>query len=266
MKNNKQGIPIIPLAVILVILVTVILLITGVSRNAAASEAVEVGVNYLQSLENKDPAVIDAVRKQIQQDKLNAQRDALIAQVTSGEVDVWTMFQDFVILGDSRAVGFYYFDFLEQSRVLAGGGDTIRNIELHMDEIVALNPSYIFLCYGLNDTSIGYWDTKEEYCAEYMQIVDTLNERLPDATVIISSILPARDPAFQRSKKWYNIPEWSTAVEAACKEHGVIFVNNDAICQTYANLWQTDGIHVRPEFYPYWASNLITAMLMGDSE
>lgn len=266
MKNNKQGIPIIPLAVILVVLVTVILLITGVSRNAAASEAVEVGINYLQSLENKDPAAVDAVRKQIQQDKLNAQRDALIAQVTSGEVDVWTMFQDFVILGDSRAVGFYYFDFLEQSRVLAGGGDTIRNIELHMDEIVALNPSYIFLCYGLNDTSIGYWDTKEAYCAEYMQIVDTLNERLPDATVIISSILPARDPAFQRSKKWYNIPEWSAAVEAACKEHGVIFVNNDAICQTYANLWQTDGIHVRPEFYPYWASNLITAMLMGDSE
>lgn len=72
-------------------------------------------------------------------------------------------------------------------------------------------------------------------------------------TVVVSSILPAQDPAFEKSSKWRNIPEWSEAVGAACAENGIPFADNTEICQTYADLWQPDGIHVRPEFYPYWA-------------
>ena len=32
------------------------------------------------------------------------------------------------------------------------------------------------------------------------------------------------------------------------------------------DLWQPDGIHVRPEFYPYWAANLILAGLDSPAE
>lgn len=176
------------------------------------------------------------------------------------------MFDSYVILGDSRAVGFYYFDFLEKSRVLADGGNTIRDVAAHMDDIRALQPDYVYLCYGLNDISIGYWDTKEEYVAELLQVVADLKEALPGVTVVVSSILPAQDPAFEKSSKWRNIPEWSEAVGAACAENGIPFADNTEICQTYADLWQPDGIHVRPEFYPYWAANLILAGLDGPAE
>ena len=172
----------------------------------------------------------------------------------------------YVILGDSRAVGFYYFDFLEKSRVLADGGNTIRDVAAHMDDIRALQPDYVYLCYGLNDISIGYWDTKEEYVAELLQVVADLKEALPGVTVVVSSILPAQDPAFEKSSKWRNIPEWSEAVGAACAENGIPFADNTEICQTYADLWQPDGIHVRPEFYPYWAANLILAGLDSPAE
>lgn len=107
------------------------------------------------------------------------ERDALVAKITSGELDIWSMFDSYVILGDSRAVGFYYFDFLEKSRVLADGGNTIRDVAAHMDDIRALQPDYVYLCYGLNDISIGYWDTKEEYVAELLQVVADLKEALP---------------------------------------------------------------------------------------
>ena len=228
------------------------------SMPAAPKEgaAVAAGTAYLDSAAAKDAsAIAETLREREKQRRAELlaqqkkeERDALVAKITSGELDIWSMFDSYVILGDSRAVGFYYFDFLEKSRVLA------------------LQPDYVYLCYGLNDISIGYWDTKEEYVAELLQVVADLKEALPGVTVVVSSILPAQDPAFEKSSKWRNIPEWSEAVGAACAENGIPFADNTEICQTYADLWQPDGIHVRPEFYPYWAANLILAGLDSPAE
>lgn len=177
------------------------------------------------------------------------------------------MFDSYVILGDSRAVGFYYFDFLEKSRVLADGGNTIRDVAAHMDDIRALQPDYVYLCYGLNDISIGYWDTKEEYVAELLQVVADLKEALPGVTVVVSSILPAQDPAFEKSSKWRNIPEWSEAVGRGLQPKTAFplrIIPRSARPMPIS--WEPDGIHVRPEFYPYWAANLILAGLDSPAE
>lgn len=250
------------------------------------------GVAYLEAQEQKDPAAVDVFlrereeqrrreeeerrrleeeqRAEEERERLRAERraeyEARIEAIESGETDVWGEFHDYVILGDSRAVGFYYYDFLEKSRVLADGGDTILKIGWHMDEIVALQPKYIFLCYGLNDVSIGIWSTKEEYVADLLDYIADLRENLPDAVIVVSSILPARDPAFELSSKWYQIPDFSAAIAEACAENGVVFVDNTEICDTYANYWQPDGIHVRPEFYPYWARNLIVGIIRNEME
>ena len=270
------------------ILLAVLLIVILVLALTPSEEerAIEKGIAYLESLEAKTPALTEptdptqsSVSEPISTDPgtsdpteptepsdpngLSAEQRKLIEQIRNEEVDIWSMFHDYVILGDSRAVGFWYFDFLPEENCLTGGGDTIRNVEMNMDGILALDPKYIFLCYGLNDVSIGYWDNPEEYVAEMMQVIADLNERLPEATVIVSSILPARDPAFELSSKWYNIPDFSAAVGEACREAGVIFVDNDAICEQYADWWQPDGIHVRPEFYPYWAQNLIMGIIEG---
>lgn len=261
MNTNKKQFPLIPVAAAAAVVI-LLLVILGLTLNRPQTDdATQAGVAYLEALEKKDPDAVIQIRRQIQQAKLDAQREEMIRKVESGEVDPFTLFQDYCIMGDSRAVGYWYFGFLDESRTITGAGHTIRDIQTNMDTLVAMNPRYIYLCYGLNDTSIGYWKSAEEYVAEYMDTIAQIQERLPDATVIVSSILPARDPAFQRSSKWYNIPAWSAAVEAACKENGIIFANNDAISETYASLWDPDGIHVKEAFYPYWAANLILATL-----
>lgn len=250
------------------------------------------GLAYLEAQERKDPAEVDVFLRQREEqrrieeeerrraeeeqraeeerERIRAERraeyEARIAAIENGETDVWGEFHDFVILGDSRAVGFYYYDFLDKSRVLAGSGDTILKIGEHMSEIVALQPKYIFLCYGLNDISIGIWSTKEEYVADLLDYIADLRENLPDAVIVVSSILPARDPAFELSSKWYQIPDFSAAIAEACGEIGVVFVDNTEICDTYADYWQPDGIHVRPEFYPYWARNLIVGIIRNEME
>ena len=247
------------------IFLLVLLNILGNRNKDKVDPQIEVGIAYLEALEQKDPADVQAVRKQIHQAHLDAQRDALLQQLESGTLDPFSLFKDYVIMGDSRAVGFWYRDFLDKSRVLADGGHTIRNIPDQMDALVALNPSVIYLCYGLNDTSIGYWKTADSYVAEYIQCVKNIQAALPDATIVVSSILPARDPAFQRSEKWRNIPQWSAALEAACKENGILFANCDSLAVDYPNLWDPDGIHFREAFYPHWASMLVVTTLMEEN-
>lgn len=44
-----------------------------------------------------------------------------------------------------------------------------------------------------------------------------------------------------------------------CEENGVLFADNTQLSEDYADLWQPDGIHLLPEFYPHWAANLIFA-------
>lgn len=247
--------------VILLALVLIPALKKGPTAEPVPQEELEAGRAYLEQMAEKDPAKVDEVLKQRRAERLAKEREALLKKLYDGEVDVWSMFEDFVLLGDSRAVGFYYYDFLDKSRVLADGGNTIRNVADHMDEIVALNPSYIYLCYGLNDVSIGFWPTKEQYAKEMLQVVQDLKKKVPNAMVVISSILPARDPAFERASKWREIPDYSAAVEQMCKENGIVFVNNDKISAEHADLWGPDGIHLQIPFYNYWGSNLIIATL-----
>ena len=264
MKKKKQTMPIPPIAVIigLVFLVVVLIFTLGDSRKEESLREVQTGIAWLESLERKDPGAVQQVRKEIRQQKLEQEREQLLNQLESGALDPFSLFKDYVVMGDSRAVGFWYRDFLDKGRVLADGGHTIRNITEQMADLVALNPATIYLCYGLNDCSIGYWDTAESYVTEYMQIVAKIREQLPDTTVVVSSILPAKDPAFKKSSKWRDIPQWSEALEQACKENNVLFANCDALAVDHPNLWDPDGIHFREDFYPYWASNLVVATLM----
>ena len=264
MTKKRKNLPLIPIVVFcaVVLIAALMLMLGGKGNKAKTDEEINEGLAYLQSLEEKDPAAVQQVRREIHQRQLDAQRDELLEKLTSGNMDPFSLFKDFVIMGDSRAVGYWYRDFVDKSRVLADGGHTIRNITEQMDTLVSLNPSTIYLCYGLNDCSIGYWDTATSYVEEYMRTVKEIQAKLPDATIVVSSILPAKDPAFEKSAKWRNIPEWSAALEQACKQNGILFANCDKLAEDHPNLWDPDGIHFREEFYPYWASNLVVATLM----
>ena len=252
MKNQKQLI--IGLVVLVLVVILAIILILGGGKGAAKEDAAQVqaGVQYLQQLEAQSTEAVEAELKEIRrQERLEA--------LENGEIDVWQQLEDAVILGDSRAVGVYYFGYMPQTRVLAEAGDTILKVEEHLDELKTLNPSQVFLCYGINDIGIGIWPTAEEYVEAMAGVIESVYETLPDTEVFVNGILIARDPAFSRNSAWYDIPEYNEALKAMCEEKGYNFIDNAALCETYADMWETDGIHVRTTFYPYWAANLVEA-------
>ncbi len=250
----------------LCILLLCLVLFSACGGSNQTEEETNTGVAYIQAMEAKSADTVVAEIKTLHREKLEELKEERLQELEEDPDSVWSMFEDYVILGDSRAVGFWYYCFLPQSRVLAEGGATIRSLEEHITDLVELQPDMIFCCYGLNDVSIGYWNTPEEYVEEYAQVIAEIWEELPNVTIYISSILPARDPAFETSSKWRNIPEYSEAVREMCEELGCIYIDNDEISETYASLWDIDGIHVQKSFYCHWAANMIVAVYSSQLE
>ena len=247
------------LLIMLIVVSAVIMRGCGGSGTDAAGDKIREGAAYLKREAGGSVEAVEQIIRDQEAAHIQAEKDSLVAQVKANPDQVWSLFKDYCIMGDSRAVGFWYYEYLPQSNCFSDGGLTIRNIADYHDQLLALNPAHVYLCFGLNDVSIGYWSTPEEYCAEYLQILTDLQREMPSTTFYISSILPARDPAFETSSLWRNIPEFSEAVRQMCVENGYPFIDNEEICKQFADLWDDDGIHVMREFYPYWAANMIIA-------
>lgn len=231
----------------------------GGGRGKKSAEIKE-GVSFLKAQESKDPKEVEQVLTEQKKAKMQAERAEMQKKLEDGTIDVWSLFGDSVIMGDSRAVGFYTFEFLPQSRVLADGGNTIANIKDHEEELVQLNPANLFLCYGLNDVSIGLWKTKEDYVKDYASILDELHKKLPNTSIFVNSIIPAQQPAIDSTPAWGNIPEWSDAVHQMVKKKGYGWVGIDDLVSRHQDLYDPDSIHVRREFYPLWATQMMLSV------
>lgn len=208
------------------------------------------GVAWLKKLESKD---MDETEGKVKKAKKEAQAEA----IANGELSLWAQFSDYAIFGDSRTVGFYFYEFLDKQRVLADNGLTIQDIDTYLPQMKTLNPSCLFLCTGLNDVIVGRWKTPEEYVAAYEEKIQMLKKELPDTQIIINSIFPAQDPTFERSSAWKNIPEYNEAVKVWCEEKGYSYIDNTDVFEEHKDLYDVDGIHFKKDFYQYWAVNML---------
>lgn len=238
-----------------VILAAVIVLAAAVSdkRSANTGRTAEGGgAAVLASLASNSAQEVDLILSARQAQESHSDIDAI------PDEDIWSQFRDYVVLGDSRAVGFSYYGFLQDERVIADGGYHIRNALDALDTVRALAPSYIYLVYGLNDTGEGIWEEADSYHEECVEVLGKLQDAAPGAKIIVSSTLPVTASALADNPVWRKIPSFSAAMADACAETGAVYVDNTALAEAYMDeLWDEDGVHLMPEFYPLWAKNLI---------
>ena len=261
---GRKALVLLPLVFFLLLILYIFLFPQSRFLPKATDAQVSSGVSWLREQEQHSPDDVEATLKARRQAELAAQKDAWLAQLHSGEISVWSLFEDYVILGDSRAVGFSYYGFLPEERVLADSGATILQVEERLDALKKLDPTMLFLCYGINDVDIGYWPTSEDYVNKIDETVALLAKELPKADVYVCSIIPAIDPAFERGPIWRNIPEYNEAVSAWCEDAGVSYVNISQLCADSIALYQADGVHMMPEFYPLWAIEMISEVYADD--
>ena len=255
-------------SIILLILAVIILaaILAGTAAfgkqygEAAAPEEISEGVAFLQQQEALNVEEIDRVMADRRKQELIAEYDENIRRLEDESTDVWSLFHDYVLLGDSRAVTFSFAGMLAEDRVFADTGNLIWDAEYSMDSVASLNPAYIFFCYGLNDIVAGIWTTYEDYVSDYEEMLRGVRERLPGATIFVNSILLVREPTRSELYSWEAIPEVNDLLREMCEWNGFIYIDNDQICEEHWDLYQEDDKHMEPEFYPYWGRNMMRAV------
>ena len=223
------------------------------------------GLSYVRALEEKDPDNVDDILKDRRRQELLAMRDEKLRQLQSGEISVWPMFQDYVIIGDSRAAGFTFLGTLDDSRNFAAYGNTISSIPDVLDAVHALNPSYIFVVFGLNDMLQAGCETPEAFAEQYRQALMDLQAEFPDAKIYVNSIFPCTDPAFEKWEKWREAEAYSEAVAEMVPTTSCYYISNDNITD-FSPYFKDDGIHFTNDFYDIWAVNMIMAVYDSESE
>lgn len=222
-----------------------------VSNKKPSTEDLKDGVAYIKTLEKKDTSKTEQTIKEIK-------RKERKAALESGNMDVWKQFNDTVILGDSRVVGFEFYKFIEDNRVYADSGATIQKTSEYLEDIKTVNPSSIILSFGLNDIVVGLTPTCEDFISELDNIIKMLHETLPNATVYVNSIIPVMDIAFETSEKWKEVPEWNQKIQVHCEETEIPYIDITETVNEHKNLYDVDGVHMRKDFYKEWAIAIIT--------
>ena len=220
------------------------------------------GLEYLKSVEKSSPdAANEFFRAKTESSQNEEAKSELLQSLNDDSIDVFSLFKEYVILGDSRALGFSHFGFLDYKRVFANGGDTISKSLEHIDKIKNLDPSYIYLCYGINDAGGSRWSTTDAYAADLLKIVQELQQAFPNAKIIVSSIIWISEGAQRNHPKWGRIYEFNPLCKQICLENGIAYADNDEICQILKadRLWSGDGVHLSKSFYHLWAKNLLLA-------
>ncbi len=268
-QNSHASTGILFLVVIALFLVVLVLLARTLRGGRPASREAEApvpasvaeGVAYIRSLEAQDPAEVEDIVRAVRQEELAAMRQQRIEDLATGATDVWSLFEDYVIVGDSRPLGFSYYGHLPEDRVLAEMGRMLYAVDDMIDEIRKFDPSVIFLSFGVNDLDSHLWESGESYAERYGEVIDHLQREFPDATLVVNSIQPIIEPTFHLDSIYEKIPEMNECVRQMCAEKGVVYVDNTPLCEAHIDLYEGDGIHFRSSFYAYWAANMFETML-----
>lgn len=215
-------------------------------------EKVTQGIAYLESLEQQDVQAINEVVRAIRtRENLN------LADTDEGAV--WGSFEDTAILGDSRAVGFSFYELLPEDQVMAESGAVITDVSKNIDQLKRLNPELVFLCYGINDVKSGLWPEPADYAAECAVQMQAVIDALPESGVYLNSILPAGGNAVWDAS-YARIEEYNAALKAMAAQKGYGYIDNTVLAEEHQSLYQEDGLHLQTEFYKYWAANMLTGV------
>ncbi|MDP4160913.1 MAG: GDSL-type esterase/lipase family protein [Bacillota bacterium] len=165
-------------------------------------------------------------------------------------------FKNDAFLGDSISEGLFYFDFLDENRVIAEKGLSITKGIDEADKVIALNPNNVFVLFGVND--IDDRTSSSWIVEQYTTLVKKLKTRLPNSQIYVLSILPVlesqvKNPHINNA----HIKECNAGLNTMASQEDVHFVNLGLLLNdNNKNLYAGDGIHFKPDFYSLWLNYL----------
>lgn len=161
---------------------------------------------------------------------------------------------DIVFFGDSLT---YYGDFASvfPDKVVCNlglRGDTIQGMIDRVEQVKILEPKQVFLMAGINDVvncSI------ESFGKQYEKLTLKLKELLPNATIVIQSMLPVNDRKFSISCNNKQIVECNEPIASIALKYKMQYIDLFSEYDDNGVLSQIvtfDGIHLTQMGYNKW--------------
>lgn len=242
-----------------VFIVLILLLCAFFLRSVLRSDQSLDGQKYIKKLEAEN---ITSVKSKVMKKKVSLRKQA----IEDGKLDVYSLFEDYVFLGDSRVMGYKNYNLLDSTRVMADTGANIQFVDQHLDEIKNLQPSCVILSYGVNDMGLDLNSSEGGYGALYEKEVNKILEVDPDAKIYVCSIIPCTPATLEESPRWANTSKYNAQLKKICKKNNWTYIDCTSLADGgNAAIYQDDGIHFLSTFYKDWA-NTITSAIMEDEE
>lgn len=166
---------------------------------------------------------------------------------------------DIVFFGDSLT---YYGDFASvfPDKVVCNlglRGDTIQGMIDRVEQVQMLEPKQVFLMAGINDVSNVMAD---EFEVLYDRLLDVLTQNVPNAKLVVQSILPVNNKNFSISCDNAQINACNNKIQKITNKRNLVCLNVYKLYEEDGLLplkLTRDGLHLTTEAYERWYKLLI---------
>ncbi|WP_338042501.1 GDSL-type esterase/lipase family protein [Paenibacillus ginsengarvi] len=165
-----------------------------------------------------------------------------------------TIFKNSVFLGDSITEALSYHDILDEFNVVAGAGTTTE-LSLEggdVDKLAKRNPQHVFIMLGSDDILLPpqITDNPKQYSLMfYAKLIDSIKEKLPKASITVLPVTPVTPEAEKVEQRYKNINDYNQGLKELASKKQVGYVDLSSIFKDSQNLYSSDGVHFKPEFY-----------------
>lgn len=171
--------------------------------------------------------------------------------------DYKEVFKEDLFFGDSITDSLSFYEFIDESNVVAKFGLTAKGAKDEVQNIVKINPKSIFIMFGMNDILTD--EDSNQFADDYAELIHIIKEKLPNTKIYVQSILSV-DPKVKDKKPLLtneNIDNFNQALKGMAKNEKVEYLNIRTILEENEDLLEPDGIHVKYKFYELWLDYLI---------
>lgn len=228
-------------------------------------------IDKLIALENQDISLIEEEIKK-NKDKLGKEsfnsgslNNGGLNKENTIKVNYKELYKNSVVMGDSQSEGLSIYNILNPTSVVAKMGSNIVDGKVNIAKLKNLNPQNIFILYGMNDVLI-YKDDVERFIKDYSELILSIKEELPSTNIYINAILPVTEAVIEKRSVYSMIEEYNKNIEKMCEVLNVGFVDASYLLENDESLFEGDGMHLKPKFYPLWLEVMANQASLGKGE
>lgn len=131
-------------------------------------------------------------------------------------------------------------------------GDTIQGMTYRIEQVKIFAPEVVFLMAGINDVANS---TDYKFKSSFEQLVKSLRSELPEADIIIQSLLPVNNKDFSITCNNTQIIKCNREIERLGRELGLYYPDLYSLYEDGGQLPSTmtkDSIHLTESAYDRW--------------